>query len=1744
MNIGVTDVDLVKKNSNDFSFSKEVLNEVVNEDFMQGAKDFYSTLTSDSDTTAKSYIWQALSAVTDDVGETLYQNVLNYVDNVSDIDTCSIKALQSMVQLLGTRYNVLDGIVELPLELANLIDVFSMRRECLVNSQYVCQQMVEKMKSVSALSAVDISENDLISSTNKYRSESKLSNDQRLSAQISASPAIDISQLDKMMYDTISATIMNFLDLSYGKMTDDKPIRTILSNSILCSGFDIPNKSQSKIDEYKTRWHIPPEFNPEDAVEDIEAGLSTIDDYQEKYKGLIEIEYDRENAALNKLEPMTRYAYFKEKKVKEYYKFVQDQYLQIADRYNNATKYDVDNTYLLLDSSKNGKSALVVDPLMQEDGGIKGYMVNAVVNNLLDVIHKVQNLREYLKSHAQRAFMKGTFLLISYAVNEYLKQNIYPTVQKFHTGGEFLSATSFDDDGRPIEYEKISVDNDLEYSSDENVLELIEYVDQTQYFNIRTDVDNLSTKGFSTLNGKYWNAENTTNGAATFVDSTNVLNSADKSQIIIGKQMQLNAIADFYDNILSKPENKLSSGNTYINNFLTSVFASGADDSWWHDAHKKVMATLSDQTKTIDIDNYVDAVSAARTADITERILSAFESPDGQTVKFQLDLAKQQYIDSLSSECDNIIDNLRDWLDNALVNIDDLLATLESYHSQFVNLESRCDVLYNAYGSQTTGFIANEDYLKKNLDNYIYRARFNLDNIQEFTRNNIIVQGDILASTHAKILNSLHAFCKSTKYLSHISINSAFDIASIMRLSINDFIYLTYSQLSATKETVQSQYYEVSYNAAVETLENAKTKLAFEIEEIIADLLALFKSRLDKISLGEFDDLSILLSSYDFYNATFSIVDSINSVSAALDYSDDAWYKYKCKLFMKYTGQDVGDTPHYYLENKVHPSYQIHPCLSNFVQKVDFSYPIMNLGGMADDILQQYESSLVCSIITSNGYLKEMWKNPMNSNTDYVVRYEQENHIDSNLSANQYFGWDGLIHPDILANHMIQSTLKTADLETILSGQNLLSDEYKNYNNIIDKYKTIYKQLTACDIKQYGLDWYGNSYILLSGNNNNTFNNTLWFRPKNIPIPFPAFAYTDSNMEESSMSCCAFSHISTSNTYFKNIVPKNIIDQIYVPEIIDFNFTQDNTVLMFRCKNATTSLDELVFGKVIQDKDNVTPIRWHFLQDTFSRIEHLTLPTDASWEFACWYTERTQFGVVYVNDYAEYAREKCNIYVSKFDRQTTHENVATSVDISTPYRNSNVFADCDVNGKIALAYSLSGDRYSGKLDTLKEDSMQYTGKQLATNDLLSTYGDTTLYSIAAQEIFVAGNSIFVQKLKVYKPMQEAGFILATTNTDISGTGLMDELSANGVLKFKLAVPSASISAGIDFRHVCPIRQIEGYRSDLTEETTAYHYNTSEVAMSGVISGHSNVHFFESVYNQYLATMNDEQFYELAEAERIGRKNPDKVAIQANFDYQQLAHYDVAKYLSAMRSEESISKHSDDITDVLKHRGFVQPYMMAEGSIPQTYQYGAYIVENSNGKQNAFKADRSAKILDNIKTNTAVIKLDQNEELSVRWIKRTNGEIKLDFNSLLYIDNDDAYGNLPEWQNNFNSILSGRNDTNKKDVNERNKLNLFLNLDYAGEAGIINTWSQWRSYLIYKNTWMVKNISDSEPKFILAKLDRTKLDKPDGTNIAQQVAGIEYNDFLLASSRSQQTQIQPETYLVVAEGPILRYISFE
>ena len=59
------------------------------------------------------------------------------MQNVTDIDTCSIKSLQSMISLLVAKYTVLDGVDKLPLEVYKQLEIFSMRRECLLDSRIV-----------------------------------------------------------------------------------------------------------------------------------------------------------------------------------------------------------------------------------------------------------------------------------------------------------------------------------------------------------------------------------------------------------------------------------------------------------------------------------------------------------------------------------------------------------------------------------------------------------------------------------------------------------------------------------------------------------------------------------------------------------------------------------------------------------------------------------------------------------------------------------------------------------------------------------------------------------------------------------------------------------------------------------------------------------------------------------------------------------------------------------------------------------------------------------------------------------------------------------------------------------------------------------------------------------------------------------------------------------------------------------------------------------------------------------------------------------------------------------------------------------------------------------------------------------------------------------------------------------------------------------------------------------------------
>ena len=108
--------------------------------------------------------------------------------------------------------------------------------------------------------------------------------------------------------------------------------------------------------------------------------------------------------------------------------------------------------------------------------------------------------------------------------------------------------------------------------------------------------------------------------------------------------------------------------------------------------------------------------------------------------------------------------------------------------------------------------------------------------------------------------------------------------------------------------------------------------------------------------------------------------------------------------------------------------------------------------------------------------------------------------------------------------------------------------------------------------------------------------------------------------------------------------------------------------------------------------------------------------------------------------------------------------------------------------------------------------------------------------------------------------------------------------------------------------------------------------------------------------------------------------------------------------------------------------------------------------------------------------------------------------------------------------------------------------MFLNLDKPGEAGLLNIWRAGtrplqdeygkESMTMFKqSTWLIKNISDSKPKFIIAKAEVPTADT------APIVAGIEARTSISYSAASKQ-DIGATTMLIATEDLDGRLIVFE
>jgi len=120
---------------------------------------------------------------------------------------------------------------------------------------------------------------------------------------------------------------------------------------------------------------------------------------------------------------------------------------------------------------------------------------------------------------------------------------------------------------------------------------------------------------------------------------------------------------------------------------------------------------------------------------------------------------------------------------------------------------------------------------------------------------------------------------------------------------------------------------------------------------------------------------------------------------------------------LTYGGRDFCYDPYYNINNQTHPSYQIHPYLWNFVEKLDTQTMIES--GFKSKTVNELEEDLVASHIT--GYIGKFgetintWLNAKKGLVDYsgyLTRYEMNNNFIPKVGiVGEVADYDGGFYP-------------------------------------------------------------------------------------------------------------------------------------------------------------------------------------------------------------------------------------------------------------------------------------------------------------------------------------------------------------------------------------------------------------------------------------------------------------------------------------------------------------------------------------------------------------------------------------------------------------------------------------------------------------------------------------------------------------------------------------------------------------
>lgn len=438
----------IKRKGSDFSFTKKLSDYARNDKWVESYKD---SIGDDSNDSSLSTMWRTVRIGSEEVGNAIYTKIKNFIDEIGNIDTCTVNQLRRYADILGVDNDYLNINFSFPSEIAELIDIFSVNRAYLYN------------KAISNDDQSVVLKNTIIGDDTSSLISKLIKND---------------NDFKTLVQKSVYNTIMNFLNLKNVTFDSSKDgIETIEIWKTDISRFS--NKlwndeieSDSSIYSLKSTLGVDKSFTEKIYANDIIEGTRKLSDFTDVEQIVINAEIENRKTRYSDSHSM-QYYYVRLYKVIEYFRFVLTVYTSVY----MLEDYDIDETKFIIGKDTNINLIRSINGSYEIDTDIVSNISIWIANYIISI----SRLRTDMRSQCRRNAMAGTKRLIIDTIRKFIIDSI-DNSKWLNISGNILRNAG------------------LNTNFNVNV---VEYVDTTDYTNIETESD-ISTPSDYTTHPRFW----------------------------------------------------------------------------------------------------------------------------------------------------------------------------------------------------------------------------------------------------------------------------------------------------------------------------------------------------------------------------------------------------------------------------------------------------------------------------------------------------------------------------------------------------------------------------------------------------------------------------------------------------------------------------------------------------------------------------------------------------------------------------------------------------------------------------------------------------------------------------------------------------------------------------------------------------------------------------------------------------------------------------------------------------------------------------------------------------------------------------------------------------------------------------------------------------------------------------------------------------------------------------------------